>query len=107
VILTAVRWIDLNLADTVFEPHTPRLWDRITRELTAYFTDLVRRGALSAPPDGPAFYVKCDAETNPQDIQEAGMIVTEIGLMPAAPAEYIVIRIIHGPAGVRIEEPGT
>jgi hypothetical protein len=107
VILTAVRWIDLNLADTVFEPHTPRLWDRITRELTAYFTDLVRRGALSAPPDSPAFYVKCDAETNPQEIQEAGMIVTEIGLMPAAPAEYIVIRIIHGPAGVRIEEPGT
>jgi phage tail sheath protein FI len=106
VILTAVRWIDLNLADTVFEANTPRLWDRIVRELTAYLTDLVRRGALSAPPDGPAFYVKCDAETNPKEIQEAGVVVTEIGLRPARPAEFIVIRIIHSPTGVRVEESG-
>ena len=28
------------------------------------------------------------------------MVVTEIGLAPAAPAEFIVVRIIHGPAGV-------
>jgi hypothetical protein len=95
------------LAGTVFEPNTLRLWDRIVRELTAYFTDLVRRGALVAPPGSPAFYVKCDTETNPREIQEAGIIVTEIGLRPAAPAEFIVIRIIHGPAGVQIEEPGT
>jgi hypothetical protein len=106
VILTAARWIERNLTDIVFEPHTPRLWDRIVRELTAYFTDLVRRGALSAPPDGQAFYVKCDAETNPRAIQDAGRVVTEIGLRPAAPAEFIVIRILHGPTGVRIEEVG-
>lgn len=107
VILTAMRWIELNLADTVFESNTPRLWDRIVRELTAYFTDLVRRGALIAPPDGPAFYVKCDAEINTKETQEAGQVVTEIGLRPAAPAEFIVIRVIHGPAGVQIEEPGA
>jgi hypothetical protein len=107
VILTTARWIEANLAGTVFEPNTLRLWDRIVRELTAYFTDLVRRGALVAPPGSPAFYVKCDTETNPREIQEAGIIVTEIGLRPAAPAEFIVIRIIHGPAGVQIEEPGT
>ncbi len=83
MILTAARWIERNLTDIVFEPHTPRLWDRIVRELTAYFTDLVRRGALSAPPDGQAFYVKCDAETNPRAIQDAGRVVTEIGLRPA------------------------
>lgn len=106
VILTAARWIERNLTDILFEPHTPRLWDRIVRELTAYFTDLVSRGALSAPPDGQAFYVKCDAETNPRAIQDAGMVVTEIGLRPAAPAEFIVIRILHGPTGVQIEDVG-
>lgn len=106
VILTAARWIERNLTDIVFEPHTPRLWDRIVRELTAYLTDLVRLGALSAPPGSQAFYVKCDAEINPREIQEAGMVVTEIGLKPAAPAEFIVIRILHGPTGVRIEEVG-
>ena len=55
VILTAARWIERNLTDIVFEPHTPRLWDRIVRDLTAYFSDLVSRGALSAPPGGQAF----------------------------------------------------
>jgi hypothetical protein len=105
VILTAIRWIDRNLADVPFEPHTPLLWGRIVRELTAYFSNLARLGALSAPPDGEAFYVKCDAETNPQEVREAGMIVTEIGLRPGAPAEFIVLRILHGPTGVRVEEP--
>lgn len=104
VLLTAVRWIERNLTDIVFEPHTPRLWDRIVRDLTAYFEDLGRSGALSAPPEGPAFYVKCDAETNPQDIREEGRVITEIGLRPTAAAEFILVRILHGPTGVQIEE---
>lgn len=105
VVLTAARWITYHMNDLVFEPHTERLWDRITRELTAYFGDLARRGALAGPPDEEAFYVKCDAETNPPETRELGMVVTEIGLRPAAPAEFIVIRIIHGPAGVEIVGP--
>ncbi len=107
VILTAARWITYNMNDLVFEPHTERLWDRITRELTAYFGDLARRGALVGPPNQEAFYVKCDAETNPPETRELGMVVTEIGLRPAAPTELIVIRIIHGPAGVEIVGPQT
>jgi hypothetical protein len=102
VILTAARWITYNMNDVVFEPHSPRLWGRITRELNAYFGDLAQRGALAGPPDEEAFYVKCDAETNPPEMRETGRIVTEIGLRPAAPAEFIVIRIIHGPTGAEI-----
>lgn len=102
VILTAVRWIARNMNDVVYEPHTEQLWARITRELTAYFDDLARRGALAGGTDQEAFYVKCDAETNPPEVREIGRVITEIGLRPAAPAEFIVIRIIHGPAGVEI-----
>jgi len=107
VILTAVRWITYNMSDIAFEPHTERLWNRITRELNAYFGDLARRGALAGPPGEETFYVKCDAETNPPEMRETGRVVTEIGLRPAAPAEFIVIRIIHGPAGVEIMGPQT
>jgi hypothetical protein len=102
VILTAVRWITVNMNDVVYEPHTEQLWARITRELTAYFDDLARRGALAGGTDQQAFYVKCDAETNPPEVRETGRVITEIGLRPAAPAEFIVIRIIHGPTGVEI-----
>jgi hypothetical protein len=105
VFMTLGRWLEYNLQDVVFEPHTPRLWDRITRDLTAYLTDLARRGALLGGPGGATFYVKCDAETNPAEERETGRLVTEIGLTAAPPAEAIVIRIIHGPGGVRIEGP--
>ena len=105
VVLTAARWIASNLSDVVFEPHTELLWARITRDLTAYLGDLARRGALAGPQGEEVFYVKCDAETNPPETRELGIVVTEIGLKPAAPVEFIVIRIIHGPAGVAIIDP--
>ena len=42
-----------------------------------------------------AFYVKCDAETNPPENREYGKVFTEIGLAPSFPAEFIVVRITH------------
>ena len=68
--LTLRRWIDLNMAWATFEPNEPRLWVRIQRELTTYLTNLLRDGALRAPRPTQAFYVKCDAETNPPDLRE-------------------------------------
>lgn len=103
--LTAGRWIERNMPVAVFEPNDARLWARISRELTAYFNDLFRRGALKGRTAQEAFYVKCDAETNPPEVREAGMVVTEIGLAPALPSEFIVVRIIHGASGVTITGP--
>jgi hypothetical protein len=105
VLLTAARWIDRNMRDYVFEPHTPGLWGQIVRDLTEYLTDLARQGALYSPLSGEAFYVKCDAETNPAEIRDSGMVVTEIGFRPPPPAELIIVRIIHGPTGTRIVGP--
>ena len=82
--------------------HRATVGPHYARELTAYFDDLARRGALAGGTDQQAFYVKCDGETNPPEVRETGRVITEIGLRPAAPAEFIVIRIIHGPTGVEI-----
>ncbi len=105
IFLTAARWIERNLTDVVFEPNTPELWGRIVRELTTYFTELVENGALASRNSAEAFYVKCDAETNPPELRDNGQVVTEIGLAPAASIEFIVVRIIHGPAGVHLLGP--
>jgi len=93
--LTLSRWIDLNMAWAAFEPNEPRLWVRIQRELTTYLANLLRDGALRGTTPEQAFYVKCDVETNPPELREVGQVVTEIGLAPLAPAEFIVVRIIH------------
>jgi phage tail sheath protein FI len=103
--LTAGRWIERNMSSAVFEPNDPRLWARVGRELTAYFNDLLRRGALRGRTPQEAFYVKCDAETNPPEVRDAGMVVTEIGLAPALPGEFVVLRVIHGASGVSIAGP--
>ena len=100
LILSVGRWIEQNLSDVVFEPHDSRLWARIGRELNAYFNDLFQRGALKGSTAREAFYVKCDAETNPPEVRDAGMVLTEIGLAPTVPGEFVVVHIRHGEGGV-------
>jgi phage tail sheath protein FI len=93
--LTLRRWIDMNMAWAAFEPNETRLWVRIQRELTTQLTKLLRDGALKGATPEQAFFVKCDKETNPSELREVGQVVTEIGLAPLAPAEFIIVRIIH------------
>lgn len=101
--LTLHRWIDLNMAWAAFEPNEPRLWVRIQRELTTYLTKLLRDGALQGTTPQQAFYVKCDVETNSREPREVGQVVTEIGLAPLVPAEFIVVRITHRPGATEVK----
>jgi hypothetical protein len=103
--LTAGRWIQRNLAGAVFEPNDAGLWARIERELTAYFSTFFQRGALKGQSAQEAFYVKCNAETNPPEEREAGRLITEIGLAPGLPHEFVIVRIVHGASGVTISGP--
>ena len=103
--LTAVRWIEWNMGAVVFEPNTPQLWARIERELGAYFRAQFRAGAFKGRTPEEAFYVKCDADTNPPELRDSGQVVTEIGLAPNLPFEFVVIRLIHGERGVSIAGP--
>ena len=93
--LTVKRWIDLNMTWAAFEPNTPQLWVRIQRELDVYLTQLWQAGGLKGETPEEAFYVKCDIETNPPESRENGNVITEIGLAPAAPAEFIIVQLTH------------
>jgi phage tail sheath protein FI len=95
LVITLRRWIDMNMTWVSFEPNTPQLWVRIVRELTVYLTDIWRTGALAGSTAEAAFYINCDSETNPQAVIESGQVVTNIGLAPTAPAEFVVVRIVH------------
>jgi phage tail sheath protein FI len=95
VFLTLQRWIDANMTWANFEPNTPRLWVRINRELSVYLEGFWRSGGLAGQTAEQAFFIKCDAETNPPEVREAGRVITEVGLAPTLPGEFIVVRIIH------------
>jgi len=85
--------IDEGTQWVVFEPNTPDLWAKITRNVTAFLTNVWRSGALFGTTAQEAFYVKCDAELNPPEVRDAGRVVTEIGVAVAKPAEFVIFRI--------------
>ena len=103
--LTAVRWIKWHMGGAVFEPNDARLWAQIERQLNSYFLKVYRQGALKGRIPQEAFYVKCNAQTNLREFQDLGLVVTEIGLAPAVPYEFVVVRLIHGASGVTISGP--
>jgi Bacteriophage tail sheath protein len=94
LVLTLRRWIDANMTWPSFEPNTPQLWVQLKRELNVYLTGLWQAGALAGSSAEQAFFIKCDEETNPSNVREAGQTVTVIGLAPGAPAEFVVVRIV-------------
>jgi phage tail sheath protein FI len=85
--------IDEGLQWAVFEPNDPALWQKITRNVTAFLTNVWRSGALFGTTPQQAFFVKCDAETNPPDVRNAGQVITEIGVAIVRPAEFVIFRV--------------
>lgn len=85
--------IEENMRWTLFEPNNLPLWKAITRDISAFLTRIWRDGALMGQSPQEAFFVKCDAETNPQDQIDAGIVVTLVGMAPVKPAEFVVFRV--------------
>lgn len=77
----------------VFEPNDASLWARVRRDISAFLRLVWRSGALFGETPDKAFYVKCDAETNPPEVRDLGMLVVEIGMAPVKPAEFVILRV--------------
>lgn len=85
-IMTGTQW-------AVFEPNDVRLWEGVTRTLTGYLHGLWQSGALFGASAAEAYFVRCDASTNPPESIDAGKLVVEVGLAPVKPAEFVIFRI--------------
>ncbi|MFI1302368.1 phage tail sheath family protein [Streptomyces sioyaensis] len=77
----------------VFEPNDERLWATTRRNVAAFLVGEWRQGALFGATPDEAFYVKCDAETNPPDVIESGQVVCEMGVAPVKPAAASMERL--------------
>jgi len=106
LILTLGRWIEHAMTGLVFEPQGVLLWVRVQRQIDALLGDLFRRGAFTGDEPAQAYYVRCDAETNPPEVQAAGQVVAEVGVAPANPGEFIRISVVQGERGVSVSAAG-
>jgi phage tail sheath protein FI len=84
---------------SVFEPNDQRLWMQLRIAASNFLTRTWREGALFGATPEQAFFVKCDDETNPPDVIEAGQVICEIGIAPVKPAEFVVFRLSQYSAG--------
>ena len=91
-ILRGTQW-------AVFEPNDERLWMQLRIAASSFLTMTWRSGALFGSTPDEAFFVKCDDETNPPEVRDAGQVVVEVGIAPVKPAEYVIFRISQQTAG--------
>jgi uncharacterized protein len=92
--------IDEGTQWVVFEPNDPVLWARIVQNVSAFLRIQWLEGKLVGLKEEEAFFVKCDAETNPPDSVDLGRVITVIGVAPSKPAEFVIFRISQ-------KRPGT
>ncbi len=88
----------------VFEPNDFALWQKIKRNVSAFLYLQWLNGALVGKTPKEAYYVKCDEETNPPEVVDAGRVVTEIGVAPSKPAEFVIFKISQWRAGSSVSE---
>jgi phage tail sheath protein FI len=92
-----IRW-------AVFEPNTTSLWKQLNGSITDFLKRVWRDGALFGVKATDAFYVRIDETLNPDSSRALGRLYIEIGVRPAYPAEFIIVRIGIWQGGSAVDE---
>jgi phage tail sheath protein FI len=101
VFLHLASSIDRGTRWTVFEPNDELLWEELRAEVEHFLERSWRDGALAGENANDAYYVKCDAETNPPEVIETGQVICEIGIAPVKPREFATLRLSRTAADAR------
>jgi hypothetical protein len=89
-----VRRLQRRMVWAAFEPHTASLRERVRRDVEAHILrPLFQRGAFAGDSPRTSYFVRCDDILNPRASADLGRLITEIGVAPNIPAEFIVLRL--------------
>lgn len=83
----------------VFEPNTPDLRSTLRHVLTQFLADMFRGGAFAGATEAQSFFVRCDDTLNSAPVQALGRLIAEIGVAPASPLEYLIVRLTQDADG--------
>ena len=82
-----------SVVSITFEPNTLQTWSIVSKRVNDFLADLHTKGMLAGGNLEESFFVKCDAETNPPEQVDSGMLICDIGVEPVHPAEFIMISL--------------
>jgi hypothetical protein len=89
------RSLEAGFAWIAFEPNTSNTWDLMRGRVEAFLSGLYSQGMLVGGNAEQAFFVKCDAENNPPEQVDSGLLICDIGVAPVTPAEFIMISLVQ------------
>jgi phage tail sheath protein FI len=92
-----IRW-------AVFEPNNPSLWKKLKRSISEFLMRSFRDGAFGGADPETSFYVRIDEALNPESERRLGRLYIEVGIRPAYPAEFIIVRIGIWAGGSEVNE---
>jgi phage tail sheath protein FI len=76
----------------VFENNGPGLWGRVAAQGNGFFMNLFRDRYFKGETPAEAFFIKIDAENNPQSAIDAGIFTADYYIAPGKPSEYVRLR---------------
>lgn len=76
----------------IFENNGPQLWNRIREQGRQILRTFYNDGVLAGQTEDEAFFVKCDAENNPDTVQAGGEVIFDWGAAVNKPAEFLTQR---------------
>jgi uncharacterized protein len=87
------RSLEAGFAWITFEPNNHKTWEVVRTRVSEFLGGLYQKGMLAGGNLEEAFFVKCDAETNPPEQVDSGFLICDIGVAPVHPAEFIMISL--------------
>ena len=87
------RALEQQMQWVVFEPNNSALRSEVRLALESYLRQLFRIGAFRGATEAEAFFVTCDDTNNTRITMDEGKLIAEIGVAPAEPLEFIVLRL--------------
>ncbi|MFC4065958.1 phage tail sheath C-terminal domain-containing protein [Actinoplanes subglobosus] len=93
-LMTVLRLsLERELDWAVFEPNGEDLWAEVRRLVADLLTRMYAAGAFAGATTREAFFVRCDRTTMTQNDLDGGRFVCLVGVAPAEPLEYLVLRL--------------
>jgi uncharacterized protein len=89
------RTLDQGFAWVTFEPNDEATWSYLSRTTSQFLESLWKKGMLVGGKPEEAFYVQCDAETNPVDNIDKGILTCNIAVAPTRPTEFVMISMVQ------------
>ena len=77
----------------LFENNDEQLWGRIQTSFSSFLNEYRNQGGLRGASAAEAFYVKVDAENNPDNLIAQGQVNIEVGVALQYPAEFVIITL--------------